>query len=94
MAFPGLVLPAFDKGDILSVKWMTANSYFCSLCVGFSSLVQREKPHLFILTFLRHHSLLLTLTLLQRLFCFLVTMSIIAGANIDDLCSLGLGHRS
>lgn len=37
MGFPGLVLPAFDKGDILSVKWITADSYFCSLCVGFSS---------------------------------------------------------
>lgn len=39
IGFPGLVLPAFDKGHILSVKRITADSYFCSLCIGFAHYV-------------------------------------------------------
>lgn len=47
MGFPGPVLPAFDKGDILSVKWITADGYFCPLWVGFSSLVFAGKLYVF-----------------------------------------------
>lgn len=44
MIFQDPVLPAVDKKDILSVKTIIADGYFCSLYVGFVLFCFIEGP--------------------------------------------------
>lgn len=93
IGFSGLALPAFDKGEILSVKWWLQIATLPHR-VWLGRVWFTEKSLIYFKG-LWCCLLLLPLTLLQRRFCFpSVTTSVLAVTSQGTCMVLVRGHRS